>query len=277
MADRLTDGRLELALGELGEAISWPAAEPGLPAAVSTRVSAEGRAPRWWPAWSLRGWAWPGPSLRRPARRSLLVAVALLLVLAAVAAAIGFGLRGWRIVVLPPSVAPSGSLAPSADATRAGFLAGLGSAVDPAEAAPIVGFEPLVLRSLGEPGAAFVADRRLTLVWSPRAGWPEIDDSDLGVLLTEFRGRIDEGWYEKLIDAGATTVEAVRVGEAPGYWISGQIHQLVYRDPSGRFVEESRRTVGDVLVWQTPELTLRLETAGGREATIALAETLGAE
>jgi hypothetical protein len=259
MAERLDATALEARLGRLGDEIAWPEPGASLAARVTARVAAA-PSPTAPPAWRLFG---------RPVRRSLVVAVALLLVLAAVAAAVGLGLRGLRIVFVPP-----GSPVPTVDGPRAGLLAGLGTSVPADEAAAIVGFEPVRPAALGEPSATFVADRRLTLVWPADADRPPIAGSELGVLLTQFRGDVDRGWYEKVIDSGAASVEAVTVGGRPGWWISGRPHQLVYREPNGAFVEETRRTVGDVLVWEAGELTLRLETALGREATIRLAETV---
>ena len=63
------------------------------------------------------------------------------------------------------------------------------------------------------------------------------------------------------------------MGGQLGYWITGEPHQFFYEGPNG-FVEDPRRWVGDVLLWADGPITYRLETSLGRDATIAIAETL---
>jgi hypothetical protein len=94
--------------------------------------------------------------------------------------------------------------------------------------------------------------------------------------VTQFRGLVDEGWYEKILIAGETTVERVTVAGGQGWWLSGEPHQLVYRDEAGRAIEESRRVVGDVLIWRRDGITFRIESALGMAETIRLAETFAA-
>ena len=94
----------------------------------------------------------------------------------------------------------------------------------------------------------------------------------VGLVLTAFRGAVDDGWFTKVLGAG-TTAERVRVGGQPGYWVSGDPHFFFYEGPNGP-VQESRRWVGDVLLWADGPITYRLETSLGRDAAIAIAETL---
>jgi hypothetical protein len=77
----------------------------------------------------------------------------------------------------------------------------------------------------------------------------------------------------KMVDSG-TKVEPVRVGENPGFWITGDPHFFFYEDANGQFVEDSRRWVGDTLLWTEGATTYRLETALGRESAIRIAESL---
>ena len=64
------------------------------------------------------------------------------------------------------------------------------------------------------------------------------------------------------------------VGGEAGWWIDGTPHQLVYLDPNGEVVSDSRRTVGDTLLWTRGDMTFRMETTLERGAAIALAETV---
>jgi hypothetical protein len=265
MADE-RDARLAARLADLGTAIAWP--EGGaLALRVGHRIRAgEGRRrPGWWP---VRG--------ARPVRRGLVLAIAALVLLAAAVAAVGIVLPGLRIVFVPPG-ATVGPSAPAASPSPPGWSLGLGAAIDLEEAPAIVGFEPLLPTSVGEPDGVHVASERLTLVWLASDDLPSTDAAGIGLLLTELRGRVDPGYYEKQLHEGRTTVEPVEVAGSGGYWLSGEPHGLVYRRADGSFVEESRRIVGDVLIWQQDDLTLRLESALGRDATIALAETIAAD
>ena len=264
------DVELELRLADLGRAVAWPEPSGGLAAVVGARISAgAGSAERrvrrpWW----------------RPARRGLVLALAALVALAAVAAAAGIGLPGLRIIFLPPGATPVGPSAgssplPTSSGSAAlglGSALGLGARTDLAGAAAIAGFEILVPERLGPPDEVYTMNRRVTLVWRSDADLPRMA-SDIGLLVTQFRGTVDPGFYEKQVTAG-TTVLPVRVGSSPGYWLEGAPHTLVYRDLSGAFLEETRRTVGDALIFRRGDLTFRIESALGRDETIALATSL---
>ena len=80
-------------------------------------------------------------------------------------------------------------------------------------------------------------------------------------------------FYDKAINSG-TTLERVKVGGHDGYWISGDPHFFFYTTADGRFVEDPRRWVGDALIWNDGSATYRIESSLGRDATIALAESI---
>ena len=270
---RAVDGRLERSLRELGHALAMPAPSPAFASVVRARVQTlppPGSVPSW------RRWAGGTPLLRR----SMLAGVAVLLLVATVAAAIGLGLPGIRILFGPPSSPGAGTtaqLSPSPDVSSPpGSSLGIGVSMPLADVAALTGFEPRLPAdpSLGPPDASFVAGARLTLVWRTTADLPDTEQRGIGLLITEFRGAVDPGWYEKIVSSGETTVEPVNVGGEGGFWISGDPHGIVYRDASGAFVDESRRIVGDVLIWTDGDLTFRIETSLGREAAMRLAELM---
>ena len=287
---RLTEPELELALGDLARALAWPAPASD-PAASSEdlatrarhRIVAEGTRPgrrRWW----LRG-----PS-RRPLRSSLVLAVAALIVLAAIAAAIGLGLPGIRITFTsspPPSAAtgpttsplgapspgPSPSPSPSPSAGPLGWELGLGAPIPVADLAASATFPVRLPSSLGPPASAWLLDGRVTTVWPTAPDVPPLEQPDLGLVLTQFPGDVDAGYFEKILSPG-TTIEPVTVDGVTGYWISGRPHELVFVDPSGEPVFDSRRIVGDTLIWAKDGITYRLESGLAREGAIALAQML---
>jgi hypothetical protein len=267
---------LEAALADLGGALAWPRPAASFAALVRTRIEAappaEDSAWRRWRRWL------SAPSGTRPVRRSLLIAVTLLLIAATVAAAIGLGLPGIRILFGP---APTASAPLPTRSFGAGLpigsSLGIGVVVTLDEAETVVEFEPRLptREGIGAPDVTFVAPGgRLTLVWAARPGLPEIAEAPgIGLLVTEFRGTVDTGMFEKQVFEGAT-VQEVRVGGQVAYWLSNAPHGLVYRDPTGAYVEESRRMVGDALIWRDGDLTLRLETALGLDEAIRIAESV---
>lgn len=275
MSDRVVTGSggrdaVELELLELGRQLNYPAASAAFADGVTRRLSARrpaGRVP-----W-LRQPTW---LFGRPVRRAVLLAVALLLVLAAVAAAIGLGLPGLRITFggpgATPIALPSRTPAPSASP---GAAMGLGLPITVADAVRGGDF-PVLLPAdarFGQPDAAYRLNGRLALVWGPRAGVPDTREPGVSLVISEFAGRLDPGYFEKVINTG-TTLTNVTVRGARGYWISGDPHFFFYVDPSGQPVDDTHRAVGDTLLWTADGVTYRIESSLGRDATIALANAM---
>jgi hypothetical protein len=273
--------RLELALTDLTGAIAFPGPSPDFAARVRTRIEAAPLPAE--PAWlRWRRWA-SAPGGARPVRRSLLIAVALLLVAATVAAAIGLGLPGIRILFgPPPSTTPTATVRPSRPTASLapGARLGLGEQVAIVDLATRASFpiryptDPLA----GPPDSAWIDPRKagqVALVWRTGPELPATVDPGVGMLLMQFNGRFDEGMITKLIDSG-TDVERVSVGGNPGFWITGDLHFFFYEDASGTVIDDSRRWVGDTLLWNEGGLTYRLEASLGQEAAIRIAESLAA-
>lgn len=286
---------LETALRALSPALDWPTAgsrsPDGAPAGpdIATRVrvrlsSADRRRARRW--WTIGG---------RPLRRSVVFAILALLGLALIAGAVGLGLPGLRITLgePPPSLLPSPTAvaSPVAGATPsrsptptptlppvAGMRLGLGRQVTLDEVEPTTGV-PVRLPvddRLGPPDSVWVdpgkADQ-VAYVWASSADLPDSLEPGVGLILMRFAGADDEEFYEKMLNTG-TTLERVTVDGHGGYWISGEPHFFFYSTPDGRFIEDTRRWVGDALIWSDGSATYRIESALGRDATIAIAESI---
>jgi hypothetical protein len=270
---QLPDDELGAALRGLAPAVAWPDARlapdgPDLATRVRARLVAAPPARRR-SSWRLR-----------PA---LVLAIVALLVLAAVAGAVAFGVPGIRLIFGDPGVTPPPAVttpaAPQtggASAPPAGSSIGLGEQIDPATLADRVDF-PVLFPSdpaLGPPEAAYISRRdEVALVWAPSDDLPPTVESDIGLLIMQFRGSVTPEPIGKMIASG-TVVEPVQIGEASGYWITGDPHVLFYMSPDGEYVEEGRRWVGDALIWQRGDITYRIETSLGRDAAIRIAETL---
>ena len=283
MADRrlatLSDAELEGALGGLAGTIAWPAPTlgpggPDLATRVRARIVADPDAARGTRATRGRRTGW------LPARRALVLALLAVLALAAVAGAVGLGLPGIRLILgEPPATAlpgPSGSVRPSLPPGPPGSGLGLGAAVAVAELEARAGY-PVRLPTdpaLPAPDAAYVDDLdRTTLVWAPTAALPPTEEPGVGLLLSQFEGRIHPSAVTKILGAG-TTLERVTVDGHDAFWIGGDAHFYFYEGPDGEFIEDSRRWVGDALIWSDGVMTYRLETALGRDAAIRIGESL---
>ena len=266
---------LEQALADLAAALEFPPT-PDLAAAVGARLDeAPARAPaparrRGWPI-GLAGW-------RRLAVAGL---VAVLLAAAVLVASPGtreavarrLGLRGVGVELGGPP--------PPTVTTRPGerLDLGLGERATLEEARRRVGFPVLVPGAAGlpQPAAVYVneavpAGGRVDLVYRARPGLSASPFTDVGLLVTEFRGQPTPEFLKKVAVLGM--VEEVRVGGEPGYWFSGEPHFFTYRDAAGNLRDEQTRLAGNTLVWQRGELTLRIEGEISRQEALRIAESM---
>lgn len=267
-----TADRLGQRLAELGGVVAFPPT-PDLRPAVARRID---QPPPRSAAARLLPW--------RPTRRAaLLVAAGLLVSLAGCVAALlspagttladRFGVPGIDIVFWDE--------APTVTPPPVGTGLRLGHRVDLTEARAAVEFGVRVPGSgpLAEPDEVYVsvppADGMASFVYRPRRGLPESPQTGVGALLTQFRGEIDRPLAFKGIPPGGR-VESVAVGRGTGYWIDGEAHVFLYRDPHGEVRFEEFRLAGNVLLWEEDGLTFRLESGLDQEAAIALAEAVSA-
>jgi hypothetical protein len=267
---------LEAALADLGTSLAFPPT-PDLAGAVTARLeqaparepaAARPRRRRAWPA----GW-------RRLAVAGLAVVLLAVAVLVASpgtreAVARRLGLRGIGVELggtPPPTVTtipPGGRLD-----------LGLGQRVTLEEARRRTGFPVLVPDAAGfeRPDAVFVdpswpGGGRVDLVYRARPGLPASPFTDAGLLITQFRGQPEPGFFKKVVGAGI--VKEVSVGGQPGYFFSGEPHILSYQDPTGTVREVRSRLAGNTLIWQRGDLTLRLESQVSQAEAIRIAESM---
>lgn len=287
----MTDVELEAALRDLGDTLRPPAA-PDLARAVRLRIVA-GESRR-----AGRGATWRLPLLGRPVRRGLVLALAAVLVLAGIATALGFGLPGLRFVFFGPTATPTGAPTGAPAATPApGETPGptprptptrtpgpigdldLGRPVDLASVDEAAGYAVLLptLPELGPPLAVYV-DRepphaRVSAIYPATASFPGAPGVEAAVLVTEFPGRIEEGYFQKGIGPDTTVVPVTVAGHA-GFWVSGQPHELLYIGPDGSVETDSIRLVGNVLAWTVGDLTIRIEGAPDLGAALRIAASM---
>jgi hypothetical protein len=144
---------------------------------------------------------------------------------------------------------------------------GLGDPVDPGDRDGLdsrAGFAVALPQdaSLGPPETAYVDDERggqVTLLWPAGEALKQTRQRGVGLLLSEFQGTVNDGFFTKVVSSG-TPVERLTINGNTGYWISGEPHVLFWDGPKGS-VDDARRWVGDVLIWSDGPITFRLESA----------------
>jgi hypothetical protein len=197
---------------------------------------------------------------RRPARRTLVLALAATLLLAGGAMAVPptrheilqiLGLRGVRIErvrQLPPGAASTG------------LRLGLGRPIPLSSARHAASFTALL------PAGSAVAylghdvpGGRISLLVGR-------------VLITEFRGTTTPFIF-KLVGPG-TRVERVRVNGGLGFYLSGAPHQVLFQTDTGEIQADNVRLAGNVLIWQQGRLIIRIEGTRTPAAALSLARSL---
>jgi hypothetical protein len=262
---------LERALTDLAGDLDFPRDRDLAP---SVRARIQAGSSRRQPWWTLAG----------PRRQ---IAVAALAVLVVVAGVVGMssdardtvanrlGLSGVSISTDPT--------APAATVTgELGANLRLGAPVTLDEALAEAGYDvvapPVGLR--GAPDEVYLLEApggpQVSYVYHPAPNLPEIGDSGVGLLISQFEGHTNESFIQKQMLAG-TTLTVVSVNGHRGFWLSGEPHVFYYADPSGTFREESIRLAGNVLLWERDGITLRIESALPLEQVLPIAAAMTAE
>ncbi len=240
----------------LGDAVAFPEA-PEVSEAVQRRLE------------GLR------PERRRPRRRTLVLAFAVVALAIGAAMAVPpartailefFGLRGatvQRVDSLPIVTQP--------DSPDPGSQLLLG------EPLPVEDERLLVPAALGRPDAAYAAEEdyglRLTLVYGPGDGVPRSQYTGVGILVTEFDGAIDTRYLDKMVDAD-TSVEQLTVGGNRALWLEGGPHFVVFRTESGEIGDDVGRLAGNTLLLEHEGMLVRIEGQIDRAQAIEIAESL---
>ena len=240
----MTD-RLDATLADLATAVEFPPT-PDLRPAVFGRLA---EPPRQW---------------FTPLPRALAIALVALALLATVAAAAVLVVPGLRLTFVPNL--PTASV----PADPLGTRLALGAAV------PVDGVAELAPEALGPPEEAYViGDHEIvSLVYAAGDDLPELDGSDIGLLVQAIEGSIETENVRKLVSEVGARVLEVTVDGAHGYWIAGPPHLLRYLGPDGEERAEATRLVGDTLVWSRDGTLYRIESGLGLVETLRIAETI---
>ena len=210
------------------------------------------------------------PRLSLPRRRRtilLVVAGLLLLAVAAIGAKVVIDMGALTIDTIPgrPTALPS--------AVASGPTVGHPATLADAEAE--AGFPAQVPEALGPPDAVSVDQTsdggRIVLAWAPSDAIPAIDRLPWGAVLYEFRGQVEQA--SKGVFQDGNTFLDVEVGDGTGFWITGP-HELDLVTGDGTYARFL--VTGNVLVWESDGVVMRLETSLDRTDAIRIAESLPA-
>jgi hypothetical protein len=257
--------QLERELRELD--VVWPQT-PDIAAAVAERLTVA-PAPRarrvWrpsWPAWQVA-----------VAVGAALIAVVMAVPPARSAILEWFGFSTVRIErAEPPSRLGSEPRSPL------GADLQLGEPVTLAQARERADFDLVVPEALGEPDAVYVSSdpagrARVDFLYRPRPGLPRTGTTGVGLLVTQFSGSAGV-MIEKTVGEG-TTVERLRVGGDPAFFLSGENHGFAYSGEQEAGFEPARLAGDTLLVDRADGVLLRLESELSRDAAVRIAETAG--
>jgi hypothetical protein len=178
-----------------------------------------------------------------------------------------FAIPGIRIEVVDE--------APTAPVRTLGEGLHLGQRVSLDEARAVVEFPIRLPADLGTPDQVFlerfIPGGRVWLVYGGRPGLPAAAETGVGLLVTEFRGGLDEFLLKKVTEEGGS-VTPVQVDGNQGYFVQGA-HTLYVLDESGNPVGDQPRLAGSVLVWEEDGVTYRIESALGFTDSLRVAES----
>jgi hypothetical protein len=210
---------------------------------------------------------------RRQRRRRLVVALVAAVVATAVLAIPSaraavtnfFDIGAVRVHEEPPPIAPatSGTLRLGEPTTLDGARA-----LMPVVLPTVDGLEPPDEVWFDATGGGVTS-----LVYDAGPGLPEARHTDgIGLLIQEVSG--DAGpFIDKYVTSGARA-HRVAVGPYEGVFISGGDHALFYEDPTGTEARAEGRLVGNALIFQRGDMTVRIEGDLSRDRMVAIAESL---
>jgi hypothetical protein len=258
---------LEQALTELAPRVAYPPT-PDLAATIRAQIAAE-------PAPLRPGWSWP--ALLRP--RRLAVAFLVLLIIAVGALAVSpelrtavakrLGIHGIEIIFVAETPTPA--------ASPVGTTLLLGEPMTLEEAQSRVGYVIQVPAELGPPDEVYLrqlsAGPMVTLLYRPRPGLPEAEETGVGALLMQFPATSDIDQIVKRVTMGTGSVISVMIDGADGFWVMGSSELVISQDPSAGFAPVSRPSA-DVLIWEQNGMAYRLEVNLLMSDAIAIAESL---
>jgi hypothetical protein len=261
MVSERRDTALEARLTALGSALEWPETRD---VSGSVRARIEGVRP------AARR-PFPVPSVAFGVAIAIIALVAAALALfpgARQAVADWLGISGIEIRVREDVPTPSTSVKSIDDLD-------LGEEVSLAEAQEAVDF-PLQFHDETDSWPPRVFLRKapapaVSFVYASGPDLPRSEQTGVGMLLTQFRGRYSPDLVKKV--SATSTVEPVVVGDG-GFWLEGRPHSVLFRDEDGNIYQDRMRLAGNTLIWEEDGVSFRLEADIERDQALQIARGL---
>jgi hypothetical protein len=113
----------------------------------------------------------------------------------------------------------------------------------------------------------------VSFVWGAGTDRPAVPGSNVGLLLTQFRGSVRGDRLEKTLGPSSRVVPVI-VDRERGFWIEGALHTVSYAVEGDGPGQDRVRLAGNVLIWTRDGLTLRLETAADKARALEVAASV---
>ena len=232
------------------------------------------------------------PARRPPARRSLRLAGVVVVVMVVVAVALpgprhavarwlGFDSVHIEPAVTVPTTAPTAA-APSTPGTVTPTITvpepelALGEAISIDDAMARTDLPDPTPALLGAPLSVHVVQPpesgQIVLVYPPSDLVPQSTVIGAGALVSVMPATINEGFFQKTL-GGTATVQSVDVDGAPGYWIEGSPHELLFNFGDG-ILPDTFRLATNTLLWQRDANVYRLEADVDLDTALRIAGSI---
>ena len=190
------------------------------------------------------------------------------------------GLRGVQIIVAPSPTTPAFLSASPTVTSRStpGLSLGFGQPVTLAQARDRVTYPVLVpsAATLRSPDVVYLDTEppggMVSLVWRIGPNLPALPTTDVGLVINEFQGSLDQNLFVKMADP--SEIHVVTVNGTTGYWIAGGAHSVVYLDPTGNVRLLPGRLAGNTLLWEQNGQTYRIESQLSESEALKIAAVL---
>jgi hypothetical protein len=114
---------------------------------------------------------------------------------------------------------------------------------------------------------------QIVLVYPPSDLVPQSSVIGAGALVSVMPAKIEEGFFRKTLGT-TTTLQTVDVDGAPGYWLEGSPHQLLF-EFGDDILPDTLRLATNTLLWQRGDVVYRLEADVDLDTALRIAESIG--
>ena len=154
---------------------------------------------------------------------------------------------------------------------------GLGAATSIEDAMGRTGLPDPSPTLLGEPLSVHVvqppASGQIVVVYGASDLVPESSVTGAGALASVMPAKINDGFFQKTLGA-TSTVRSVDVDGAPGYWIEGAPHDLLF-EFGDEILPDTFRLATNTLLWQVGDDVYRLEADVDLDTALRIAVSVG--